>query len=85
LTLLKSLRYGCNPQKKDPEQEKKEAEARIAKARAEVAASLGKPNRPVMREKAETSITIALSRDGKKVSLDPHDRTAPVSWWAVSL
>lgn len=39
----------------------------MAKARAEMAASMGKPNRPTMREKTETSLTMALSRDGKKV------------------
>lgn len=48
-------------------QQQEEEAARIAKARAELAASLGKPHRPVMREKSETSVTLALSRDGKKV------------------
>ena len=54
-------------QKRDPEQARKDHEALVVKARAEMAASMGKPNRPTMREKTETSLTMALSRDGKKV------------------
>lgn len=54
-------------QKKSAKQLEEEAAASVAKARAELAASLGKPHRPVMREKTETSITLALLRDGKKV------------------
>ena len=67
---LKSFLLYSNLQKRDPEQAKRDHEALVAKARAEMAASMGKPNRPTMREKTETSLTMALSRDGKKVR--PH-------------
>lgn len=50
--------------KEDIEAEKVEAEARRV---ARIAVDLGLPGRPVMKEKTDTSITLALLRQGQKV------------------
>ena len=61
--------------KEDIKAEKVEAEARRV---AKITVDLGLPGRPVMKEKTDSSITLALLRQGQKVLLlHPFPASAP--------